>query len=118
MKNLDLKCVELLKENYCRVIKTTEDAEAVLRKLRSIVIDENLEKFITDDLCVFSSRTEAFNWFEEDEAISIYRLKNISEQITPDMVGLNWGDAIETLFLNEKENYICVNDKIHLTYWM
>ena len=118
MKNLEARCIELLKENHCNAIKTDVDAKAVLEELKAIVLSNDLERFIQDDLCVFSNRNQALNWFleENDDLLELFRALEVN--ITTDMVGMNLSDVAEISLLEDKENYIKVNDNIHLTYWM
>ena len=118
MKNLKERCIELLKENLSHIIKTDKDAEAVFIEINDIVSEDRLEEFIKQDLCGFSSRDNVLNWFLEEDVDLLKVFRELYVEITQDMVGMNLSDVIESSLLDDKENYIKVNDNIHLTYWM
>ena len=54
MENLKLKCINLLKEQHSYAVKTDSDAELIFEEIISVVKKENLEKFIKQNLCIFS----------------------------------------------------------------
>lgn len=118
MENLQSRCMELLKENFSNVIKTSMDAKFVFDELNAIVDNHEIETFIKEDLCVFSNRNDALQWFlsEDDDVLEL--VKSLDIKVTSDMVGMNLHEVMEIAFLEDKENYIEVNEDIHLTYWM
>lgn len=118
MKSLKSVCIELLKENHGRTIKTDSDAELVFEIIAKEVRLDKLKDFIEDDLCIFSSQYDAYDWFSNGEENLLVALKNTDITITNNMVGQNLRDVLVSELLSDKENYIKVNDNIHLTYWM
>lgn len=115
MNNFKNECINLIKENHCKIIKTNNDAEKVFDALKDVIMECHLKDFINEDLCVFSNKTDAFNWFFSDEGDILESIKNIT--ITNNMVGKNMEDIIKDEVLLDRENYIKVNENIHLTYW-
>lgn len=109
MENLKVKCISLLKENH-HVITTDSQAELVFNEIQDFVREEYLEQFILDDLCIFKNKEHAFDWFFG----SCINLEDIDFTIDSDMIGKN----IQDILLEGKENYVKINDGIHLTYWM
>lgn len=118
MENLQSRCIELLKEKFSNVIKTFMDAKFVFDELDTIVNNDEIETFIKENLCVFSNRNDALQWFLSDDDDVLELFTSLDIKITSDMVGMNLHDVIEIAFLQDKENYIEVNEDIHLTYWM
>ena len=118
MENLKERCIKLLEKNNSHVIKTNKDAEAIFNEIICIVQEDKLEDFIEYDLCLFSSRDNALNWFLSEDIDFFNIIGDMHIEITPDMVGVSLINIIKDSFLHNKENYIKVNDNIHLTYWM
>ena len=110
------KYVELLMEDYCNVIKTEYDALEVLNIIQDTIIDEAIESFINNDLCLFNNKMSAFDWFY-GEGIELYQLEEANITITNDMVGKDMKEAIIDALLNSKPNYYKVNNDIYLTHW-
>lgn len=88
-----------------------EEAEHVLHIIKEHMSQEDIVSFVQDSLCVFRSSNKALEWFNDGE---IMHMKNIDFEITKDMIGKDVIDVI----LENKENYIKINDMLHLTWWL
>lgn len=106
----DQYIIEYLCDNSCIEI-TPDEAELILHEIKDIVYDEKLIHFIQEDLCIFKSKEQALNWFDNDEKID---RDYIDFKITQDMVGKDILDII----LENKENYLRINNTLHLTWWL
>lgn len=109
--NFNKYIIEKICDNHRYLGITEEEAELILYEIKDIIVEEKLIKFIHDDLCIFRSKEKAFNWFNDGDKIDV---DEIDFEITQDMVGK---DVIDVL-LENKENYIRVNDTLHLTHWL
>lgn len=108
-KRKDMELIKTIVETYN---VSEKDATLILKELRKCIYENSLENFIKEDLCVFKEDKDALYWFYENEPLITSGVLDID--ITSDMVGKNLIDAL----LESNENYIKVNDNIHLTYWM
>ena len=134
MENLKLKCINLLKEKHSQAVKTDSDAELIFEEIIDFVKKENIENFIKQNLCIFSEEEYAFDWFYNNEEYDLFTitggkaryfnverftfLKDLPINIDSSMVEKSMGNVVIEELLNSHENYIKVNDNLHLTYWM
>ena len=113
MDTLKEKYINLIKKNH-PIVENNKDAELILDEISNIVTDEILEDFIINDLCIFNNKKYAFNWFFDDSQTGSIQIDNIDFEIESYMIGNN----IKDILLEGKENYIKINDNLHLTYWI
>lgn len=103
--------IEYICDNYRYLGIGEEEAELILYTIKYSVAEDKLIQFVQDDLCIFRSSNKALEWFNDGE---IMHMKNIDFEITKDMVGKDVIDVV----LENKENYIKINDMLHLTWWL
>lgn len=89
------------------------DAILILKEIERIIREEKLEDFILNDLCIFKSKNDAFDWFYDDEKTGKINESDLDIEITKDMVGKD----LKNILLECKENYIEVKDDLYITYW-
>lgn len=119
MENLKLKCINLLKEKHSQAVKTDSDAELIFEEIIDFVKKENIENFIKQNLCIFSEEEYAFDWFYNNEELDLFTfLKDLPINIDSSMVGKSMGNVVVKELLSSHENYMKINDNLHLTYWM
>lgn len=118
-------CLELVKEEFRFLLQTDNEAEIVCDKLieeyENSNRNEGFEVFVTDSVCMFDCKEDAFEWFVSF-SISCLALLDILDtqnlKVTQDMVGKDFSDAIIDCYLDSQENYMKINDHIYLAWWM
>lgn len=112
---------DLIYNNFKDEIKDVKDIDDIYNALNELgIVDREtyMSYFITDELNVFNSKEEAFVWFISDEPLSIVAEEIKDIKISSNLIGETIGNAAIIMFLNNKENYLKVNDHIYLTWWL
>lgn len=138
MKELKVKCVEMIKKCHPNVVKTDEDAGKVFDfiinavKKKEILVDEiesfddinaieeSVLYFIEERLVLFSTKKEILlNWFyDEDYKLCIWNFleRNLIE-INETMIGKDLEDVVIDSVLDREERYAKISDNIFLSYY-
>lgn len=118
-------CLGLVKEEFRFLLQTDEEAETVcdrlIKEYENSNRTEGFEAFVVDSVCMFDCKKDAFEWFIGTDTSYFQLLCELYTQnleITEDMVGKDLGDAVIDCYLDNQENYVEINDHIHLTWWM
>ena len=118
-------CLDLVKEEFRFLLQTEEEAENVcdrlIKEYENSNRTEGFEGFVVDSVCMFDCKEDAFEWFVGTGTSYLVLLDELDTQnleVTEDMVGKNLSDAVIDCYLVNQENYVEINDHVHLTWWM
>ena len=117
--------LNLIKEEFRFVIQLDEEAEEVydilIREYESSNRKEDFDVFIIDSVCAFDSKEDAFEWFMGPSRNYLALLDELDTQnleITEDMVGKDFSDALIDCYLDNAENCEKIHDTLYITWWM
>lgn len=103
----------ILEEHGDNVEITRDQAMTIAGFIITEIEEDRKEQFIREDLRIFKTKSDVFDWFFDYEKEGRIDKDNVDIVITEDMVGRNLRD----IMLDEQENYQEV-DGLYLVWWM
>lgn len=110
------KLIEILVKENDHLEITNQEAKSILENIKhnvSFKDEQDLEKFVKDDLCIFRDKEYAFNWFYDSEDTERVSTDLLDYDITANHINKNFKDIL----LEGNENYLEIQDGLYLTWW-